>query len=136
MVVTRISTALEAFGDKWTLLIVRDLLFKGKGTYGEFLRSEEKIATNILADRLLALEQAGVITKSPDPANGTKFIYRLSKKGIDLLPMLVEMILWSATYDPHTAADAVFVQQAREDLDGLLQQIQDQNKFEDILNIA
>jgi DNA-binding HxlR family transcriptional regulator len=118
-----VSTALDIFGDKWTLLIVRDLLFKGKRHYVEFLQSEEKIATNILADRLSLLEQSGIIIKSIDPAHGSRYLYHLSAKGIDLLPMLVEMILWSAKYDPDTAADPQFVREARHDFAGLLKAI-------------
>ena len=118
-----ISTALDIFGDKWTLLIIRDLLFKCKQHYVEFLQSEEKIATNILADRLHILEQHGIISKSVDPAHGSRYLYHLSMKGADLLPMLIEMILWSAKYDPATAADAGFIAAARQDLDGLLKKI-------------
>ncbi|MBS1531500.1 MAG: helix-turn-helix transcriptional regulator [Bacteroidetes bacterium] len=118
-----ISTALDVFGDKWTLLIIRDMMFKGKRYYGEFLNGEEKIATNILADRLMSLEQAEIIHKNVDPSHGAKFIYKLSPKGIDLLPMLVEVILWSAKYDRKTAADALFVEQALKDKDKLLKDI-------------
>lgn len=118
-----ISNALDIFGDKWTLLIVRDLMFKGKQHYVEFLQSEEKIATNILADRLSLLERSGIISKRIDPAHGSRYLYHLSPKGVDMLPMLVEMILWSAKYDPDTAADPQFVARARKDLDGLLKTI-------------
>src|SRR5687768_8557350 len=89
-----ISFALDIFGDKWTLLIIRDLIFKDKRYFGEFSKSEEKIASNILTDRLCTLELSGIITKKSDPNNGSKFIYTLSKKGIDLLPVLIEIILW------------------------------------------
>ena len=118
-----ISTALDIFGDKWTLLIVRDLMFKGKQSYGEFLNSEEKIATNILADRLQLLEYAGIVTKNTDPANGVKFIYKLTPKGIDLLPILVETILWSARHDAGTAADPLFVEQALQNKTALIENI-------------
>lgn len=118
-----ISNVLDIFGDKWTLLIVRDLMFKGKQSYGEFLNAEEKIATNILADRLQLLERSGIISKNTDPSHGAKFIYTLSKKGIDLLPMLVEMILWSAIYDAGTAADPAFIERARQDRYALLETI-------------
>jgi DNA-binding HxlR family transcriptional regulator len=104
-----INYAMEIFGDRWTFLIVRDLMFKGKSHYNEFLQSEEKIATNILANRLLSLEQNGIITKTTDPAHGSKWIYRLTDKGIDLIPLLINMILWSAKYDAGTAADQEFV---------------------------
>ena len=89
-----ISSTLDILGDKWALLIIRDLMFKGKKTYGEFLRSEEKIATNILADRLLILEKNGIVEKRAFPGNKVKNLYRLTPKGIDLMPTLLEMILW------------------------------------------
>ena len=107
-----ISFALDIFGDKWTLLIVRDLMFKGKARYGDFMESEEGIATNILADRLEMLECAGIIRKAPHPKNKTKYIYSLTQKGIDLLPALIEIVLWSARHDPKTAAPKDFVAQA------------------------
>ena len=87
-----ISTALDIFGDKWTLLVVRDLLFNEKKTYGEFLDSEEKIATNILADRLALLEMAGIISREKHPDSKLKILYKLTDKGIDLIPVLVEVI--------------------------------------------
>src|SRR3989440_6528835 len=88
--------ALEVFGDAWTLLIIRDLMFKGRTTYTDFLRAEEGIATNILADRLLRLEEDGIVIKERVPDGGTR--HRLTPKGIDLLPILLEIIGWSAKY--------------------------------------
>ncbi len=93
-----ISTTLDMLGDKWTLLIIRDLMFKGKRTYGEFLQSEEKIATNILADRLLILEKNGIVEKRAFPENKVKNLYQLTPKGIDLMPILLEMIVWGDKY--------------------------------------
>jgi DNA-binding HxlR family transcriptional regulator len=93
-----ISSTLDILGDKWTLLIIRDLMFKGKTTYGEFLQSEEKIATNILADRLLILEKNGIVEKRAFPGNKVKNLYRLTAKGIDLMPALLEILLWGDTY--------------------------------------
>jgi DNA-binding HxlR family transcriptional regulator len=118
-----INFALELFGDKWTFLIVRDMMFKGKHSYGEFLQSEEKIATNILADRLSLLEQSQIVVKSSDQSHKQKGIYRLSQKGIDLLPVLVEMILWSARYDKNSAVDAKFVKAVKKDRAGLIKGI-------------
>src|SRR3989344_8470546 len=120
-----ISFALDTFGDKWSLLILRDLLFSGKSSYGEFLNSEEGIATNILADRLQILEHAGIITKAQDPTVKTKIIYSLTEKGIDLLPKLIEIILWSAKYDPKTATPRRLVTQGRKDREKLMKQIRD-----------
>ena len=118
-----INFALELFGDKWTFLIVRDLMFKGKHYYGEFLQMEENIATNILADRLVLLEESGIVSRTIDEAHNSKKIYKLTKKGIDLLPVLMEVILWSAKYDKQSAADAKFVREAKKDKASLLVRI-------------
>jgi DNA-binding HxlR family transcriptional regulator len=94
-----ISIALEIFGDAWSLLIVRDLMFRGLRTFSEFAGSDEKIATNVLADRLARLESAGILTKAPDPADARRVHYRLTEKGMDLAPALVEIVLWSARHE-------------------------------------
>ena len=117
-----INFALELFGDKWSFLIVRDIMFKGKNYYGEFLKSQENIATNILADRLSLLEHEGIIFKTVDPSHASKLIYELSPKGVDLLPILTELILWSAKYDKKTAADVKFVNKAKRNKVGLLKE--------------
>ncbi len=118
-----INFALEVFGDRWTFLIIRDMMFKGKHYYGEFLQSEEKIATNILADRLSLLEQSQIVVKSSDQSHKQKVVYRLSQKGIDLLPVLVDMIMWSAKYDKNSAVDVKFMKAVKKDRDGLLKEI-------------
>ena len=118
-----IGFALDVFGDKWTLLIVRDLLFKGKRRYGEFANSEEGIATNILADRLTKLESHGLIARVVDPSGARSREYALTDKAIVLAPMLVEMILWSAKHDPGTTADRGFVRRARANREQLLAEI-------------
>lgn len=99
-----ISMALESIGDKWSLLILRDLMFTGKRTYGELQASDEKIATNILASRLLSLEANGLIRKTADLNNGRRSLYFLTEKGIDLLPMIVELKQWSEKHNQNTAA--------------------------------
>ena len=104
-----VSFTLDFLGDKWTLLIVRDILFKGMKYYGEFLGAGEGMATNILADRLEKLEQAGILQWKTDPTHQGKAIYSLTEKGLDLLPMLLEMILWGAKYDPQTEAPPDFI---------------------------
>ena len=121
-----INFGLETFGDRWSLLIVRDLMFQGKRYYGDFLEGEEKISTNILANRLQVLENSGIITRAADPANRRKIIYTLAPKGIDLLPMLVELIVWSHKYDPESAASKVFVKQARHDRNDLIARLNQQ----------
>ena len=110
--------ALEVFGDAWSLLIVRDLMFKNRRTYTEFLRAEEGIATNVLADRLIRLEEDGIIARDAKPKGGVS--YRLTQKGIDLAPVMVEIIGWSAKHDARTAADKGFVRRLRADRRGLL----------------
>jgi len=96
------------FGDKWSLMILRDLMFKERRYYGEFLSAGEGISTNILADRLQKLEQNGIVLKQTDTQNGTKQVYSLSQKGIALLPSMLEMMHWSATYDDQTEVAADF----------------------------
>jgi DNA-binding HxlR family transcriptional regulator len=102
-----ISIALETLGDAWSLLIVRDLMFKDRQTYNEFLQGSEGIASNILADRLRKLEVSGIVEKQRDPQDARRFIYRLSAKGIDLAPMLVELVIWSARHEATDAPAAV-----------------------------
>ena len=118
-----INFAQEIFGDKWSLLIIRDLMFKGKKYYGEFLSSDEKISTNILADRLEKLEADGLITKAIDNQNNSKKIYSLSQKSIDLLPMLLEMIAWSAKHDDETETPAEFIRKFEEDKESLIREL-------------
>jgi DNA-binding HxlR family transcriptional regulator len=111
-----ISIALETLGDAWSLLIVRDLMFKDKQTYNEFLQGGEGIASNILADRLRKLEAAGIVEKRRDALDARRFVYRLSAKGIDLAPVLVELVIWSARHE-RTDAPAGTVRAMRSDRD-------------------
>ena len=106
-----INQALELFGDRWTLLIIRDIFFNGKSSYREFLQSDEKIASNVLADRLSMLEQEGVLIKKSDPGHKQKIIYTLTEKGIDLLPVLIEIGNWSARYNTLTGKDKSHVKE-------------------------
>ena len=99
---------------------MRDLLFKQKIRYSDFLESEERVATNILTDRLRRLEVDGIITRYVAPRNAGGITYQLTPKGLDLAPMLVETILWSAKYDSETAASAEFVSAARKNREKLL----------------
>ena len=84
-----VNYGLEIFGDKWSLLIVRDIVFAGKKTYGEFLKSEEGFATNVLASRLAFLEEQGILSKTPSSADRRKDFYALTEKGLDLIPILL-----------------------------------------------
>lgn len=93
-----VSCSLDVWGDKWSLLIIRDLLEKKECTYGDFQKSKEKIASNILANRLQMLEENGIITKSEHPESKAKVLYQLTVKGIDLLPVIVEIGIWADKY--------------------------------------
>lgn len=94
-----ISCSLDVFGDKWSLLIIRDIMLRGKMSYSEFLESEEKIATNILANRLNVLEAEGILLKRVSPTNRSKYLYSLTPKGVDLLPIVIEIMDWGAKYN-------------------------------------
>jgi len=100
-----LNFGLEMFGDKWTLLIIRDLMFFGKRYYGEFLESAEGISTNVLADRLAMLEKEQIIVKKKSKEHKQKLIYSLTQKGIDLVPVIMAIGLWSEQYatklNPH-----------------------------------
>ena len=100
-----VNFAVETLGDKWSLVILRDIIFWGKHTYGEFLKSDEKIATNILANRLEYLEKEGLISKSPHPDDKRKDFYTVTEKGIALVPMFIEMITWSAQQEAWQTMD-------------------------------
>jgi len=99
-----ISTSLDVLGDKWTLLILRDMVFAGKSTYGQFLQSAEKMATNILADRLAGLEAQGILSKAVAADKKSKFTYCLTEKGVATVPILVELTLWGARHCPTIVA--------------------------------
>jgi DNA-binding HxlR family transcriptional regulator len=94
-----LNASVEMLGDRWSLLILRDMMLRGLRSYKEFLESYEGIATNILADRLRKLEAYGIISSLPDPSDGRKLIYSLTAKGIDLAPVLTEMVLWAGTHE-------------------------------------
>ena len=94
-----VNYGVEVFGDRWSLLIIRDIVFVGKKTYGEFQKSEEGIATNVLASRLASLEEQGILSRSPSPDDGRKDFYTLTEKGLDLIPIVLNIVLWSAKYD-------------------------------------
>lgn len=108
-----ISYALDFFGDKWTFLIIRDLALEGKKFYSDFLNSKEGIATNILSDRLKKLENNGVIESKVYPKLKTKKEYFLTEKGKNLIPVLVEMILWSVQYENDLAVPQEFIDKAK-----------------------
>ncbi|RJX37925.1 transcriptional regulator [Paenibacillus pinisoli] len=118
-----ISFSLDLLGDSWSLLIIRDIIFAGKRTFGEFLASDEGIARNILTNRLSRLETMGLITKSPHPADRRKDLYALTEAGLDLLPVLWELSAWGAKHEPETAETFAGLTNIPMDKDNLIQLI-------------
>ncbi|KIO48619.1 hypothetical protein SQ11_10950 [Nitrosospira sp. NpAV] len=94
-----VSCALDILGDKWTLLVLRDIIFMRKRYFREFLVSSEKIASNILSDRLKKLEAADIILRRQDPHNERRIIYAVTEKGLDLIPTILELLRWGAKYE-------------------------------------
>lgn len=111
-----VSVSLEILGDRWSLLVIRDLMVRGYRTFKEFLQSGEGIATNVLADRLRQLAAAGIVVAEPVAEDGRKLNYRLTGKGIDLAPVLLELLIWGARHEPTAAPCAVidYMEQHRE----------------------
>ena len=116
-----LNASVEMLGDRWSLLIIRDMMVNGASSYKEFLESHEKIATNVLADRLKRLESYGIIHSYTDPSDGRKLVYLLTEKGIDLAPVLTEMVLWAAAHE-ETGNQAI-VQQMRKDKKGFMEDV-------------
>lgn len=121
-----LNASVEMLGDRWTLLIIRDMMLRGSKSFKEFLESHEGIATNILADRLRRLEEHGVIEALADPADGRKLNYALTEKGIGLAPVLTEMVLWAAEYE--NTGNAPLVKAMRKDKAGFNREIRAQWK--------
>jgi DNA-binding HxlR family transcriptional regulator len=113
-----LNASVEMLGDRWSLLIIRDMMLQGAHSYKAFLESYEGIATNILSDRLRKLAAYGIITTEPDPSDGRKLIYLLTEKGIDLAPVLTEMVLWAAAHED--TGNQVLVRQMRADKENFL----------------
>lgn len=109
-----VSISLEILGDRWSLLIVRDLMVRGFRNFKDFEDSGEGIATNILADRLRRLQSAGIITSEPGETDGRRVNYRLTEKGIDLAPVLLELLIWGARYEETSAPCALMAAMARD----------------------
>ena len=105
-----VSISLEMLGDRWSLLIIRDLMVRGYRTFKEFQGAGEGIATNILSDRLRKLQAAGIITAGIEKTDGRKVNYRLTEKGIDLAPVLLELLIWGARHEETGAPCAVIDQ--------------------------
>lgn len=114
-----INLSLEIFGDAWTLLVLRDMMFAGKRHFRELLQSDERISTNILAERLARLVEHGVLTKADDPTHKQKAVYSLTEKGITLLPIVVQIGAWGSRWVPDAKKlDATARKQVREIQEG------------------
>ena len=118
-----VNVSLERFGDRWSLLLIRDMMVRGYRTFKEFQESGEGIATNILADRLQRLQEAGIIATEPDEADGRRVIYRLTDKGIDLAPVMLELLIWAARWE-ETAAPCDVMTRMEENRAAVLEEVQ------------
>lgn len=116
------SISLDLFGDRWSLLIVRDLMVRGHRTFKEFRESGEGIATNILSDRLQKLEASGILSAEVEQADGRRVNYRLTKKGIDLAPVLLELLIWGARHED-TGAPCAFMVKMEENREDVLAEV-------------
>lgn len=118
-----IAFGLDIFGDRWSLLVLRDLIFDGKSRFQDFLGSGERISTNILAARLEQLVRAGLIQKTPDTADKRRFAYAPTAKGLDLIPLLLEFVRWSGKHDPETEAAPEFLRLLEQDREGVIARV-------------
>lgn len=119
-----ITCALDVLGDRWTLVVLRDLLLGGRRSFSEFARTEG-IATNILSDRLERLEAAGVLTRSRDPNDGRRRIYTPTERGLDLIPVLLELSIWGFDHTAGGTAKPELVEAARSDRDGAVRMLRE-----------
>jgi DNA-binding HxlR family transcriptional regulator len=115
-----IANALDVLGDRWTLLIIRDLMFTNRREFGHFLKSGEGISTNILSDRLEKLQCCGIISKHPHPEHGKKYIYDLTEQGLRLAPTIIEFTLWSIDSIENALVPPKLLLMMREDRQTLL----------------
>jgi len=119
-----ISLALDVIGDRWSLLIVRDLMFAGKRYYRELMRSDEGISSNILAERLARLVDVGVLSRTDDPNHQQKAIYSLTPMGIDLLPIVAQLGIWGRKHLPVTPESGAHAKRLEKGGATLLKKIQ------------
>ena len=119
-----ISSALDLFGDKWSLLVIRDLVYFGQRTFKDFSGASERISSARLADRLCKLEKLEILTKTNHPTNKKVYLYNLTAKGMDLFPVIAEYVRWSNKYlYDHIAEPAKqFAQMLEKDREGTLNQ--------------
>jgi DNA-binding HxlR family transcriptional regulator len=117
-----VSISLERWGDRWSLLIIRDLMVRGFRTFKQFQESGERIATNILANRLRNLEAAGIITSETVETDARRVNYRLTEKGIDLAPILLDVLIWGARHEP-TGASCALIAKMEKNRDVVLAEV-------------
>lgn len=110
-----INFMVETLGDRWSFLILRDLVMRGKRYYGEMLESEEGISTNILAARLVQLEREGFVVKRRDQTHGSRYVYTPTQKALDAISVMLQMVLWSYKYDPDSLAPREMVERIKAD---------------------
>lgn len=125
-----IANALDYIGDKWSLLILRDISLFNIRTYSAMQESKENIATNILSDRLNKLERSGIIFKVQHPNDKRKNLFYLTEKGFDLIPILLEMIIWSKKHNPETNTPDDFLLAATNHREQLIKEIIEKNRKE------
>lgn len=126
-----VSISLEILGDRWSLLIIRDMMVRGRRSFKDFQKADEGIATNVLAERLEKLQRTGIIAAEAEESDGRRVNYRLTEKGIDLAPLLLEMLIWGAKHE-NTAAPAGLVHQMEKDRDGILKEVRRRWKERDL----
>lgn len=114
---------LGVFGDRWSLLIVRDMMFRGHTRFQEFLNADEGISTNVLSDRLSRLEAQNIVSRRKDPDNGRQVLYELTSKGEDLLPVMLAVVGWAEKHDPETRISKEVGERIRADLNAVNEEI-------------
>ncbi|MEO0972639.1 MAG: helix-turn-helix domain-containing protein [Pseudomonadota bacterium] len=119
-----VNHALEIFGDRWTMLVVRDMIFNQKSSFSQLREMAEGIATNILSDRLTQLEAAGIITKHPDESDGRRYHYSLTQHGRGLIPVLLELMVWSRRHNAKVNLPRSVLQQITADRDAAVAEIE------------
>lgn len=129
-----IAAVLDVLGDRWTLLIIRDMMFRGFREYGEFLDAGEGISTNILAERLKRLVETGIAVRRENPADRKRVIYTLSEKGIDLMPAIFDMVEWGNKYFGHCQIPEEYERAIQKDKAGLMMSLR--QKLQTMLNEA
>lgn len=117
-----VSISLERFGDRWSLLLIRDMMVRGYRTFKQFQESGEGIATNILADRLERLRASGIVEAEQDETDRRRVVYRLTEKGIELAPVMLELLLWAAKWE-ETAAPCEVMQYMRGNREAVLEEV-------------